>query len=105
MRNDDYCNWRVLVGEMSEISERAFHAGWMDGLEYRLWEVVQGGPRKYGEIEISDAQVARLRFLADTLDGWIWFNEESGIEEFIDRDRWQRMYSTWSHRRQSSDPD
>ena len=52
-------NWRTLAGEMSEISELAFCAGWMDGLEYRLWEIVQGGaPGSMGRLGSPTARWA-----------------------------------------------
>lgn len=95
-------DWQTLAREMSEISEQAFCAGWMDELEYRLWEIVIGGPRKYGQIVLTDKQVARLRDLADKLHGWVWFNDESEVEEFVERDRWQNLYAQWVHTRQSN---
>lgn len=90
-------NWQTLAREMSEISEKAFCAGWMDGLEYRLWEVVKGGRRKYGQIVLSDDQIARLRNLSDSLGGWICFNDESEVEEFVESERWEMLYQAWLH--------
>lgn len=98
-------NWRMLAGEMSEISELAFCAGWMDGLEYRLWEIVQGGSRKYGQIRLTDGQVGRLRELAEGLHGWVWFNDESEVEEFIEHERWLSAYANWSRSRSSPGPE
>lgn len=90
-------NWRTLARAMSEISEQAFCAGWMDELEYRLWEVVHGGQRRYGQIVLTDDQIARLRDLADSLRGWVRFNDVSGVEEFVERERWQKLYADWTH--------
>jgi hypothetical protein len=69
----------------------------MDGLECRLWEVVKGGPRKYGQIVLTDDQVARLRNLSDSLGGWVRFNDESGVEEFVESERWETLYQAWVH--------
>jgi hypothetical protein len=33
---------RRLADYMSELSESAYCAGWMEGLEFALWEAVQG---------------------------------------------------------------
>ena len=89
-------NWQNLAREMSDISEQAFCAGWMDELEYRLWEIVHGGPRKYGQIVLTDGQVARLRGLSDSLHGWVRFNDESQSEEFVEREHWQKLYGEWA---------
>jgi hypothetical protein len=88
-------NWQTLAREMSRISEQAFCAGWMDELEYRLWEAVLGGPRKYGQIILADLQISRLRDLSDRVGGWVRFNDESGLEEFVEHERWRDLYETW----------
>ena len=92
-------DWRELAGEMSEISELAFCAGWMDELEYRLWEIVQGGPRNYGQITLTDDLLHRLRHLFESLQGWVWFNDELEVEEFIEKGRWLNVYERWLHKR------
>jgi len=102
MNDDESLDWRALAREMSEISEQAFCAGWMDELEYRLWEIVQGGPRKYGQVVLSDAQVTHLRDLSNKLRGWVWFSDESEIEEFIGSERWQSLYEGWVNQRSVS---
>jgi hypothetical protein len=87
--------WQMLAREMSDISEQAFCAGWMGDLEYRLWEAVLGGPRKYGQIILTDLQINRLRDLSASLGGWVWFNDESELEEFVEHERWRDLYETW----------
>ncbi len=88
-------HWQTLAEELSGLSERAFHAGWMDGLEYRIWQIVQGGDRRYGQIRLTDDEVAMLRDLSEQLGGWIRFNDDSGSEEFVDKARWLRIYEEW----------
>jgi hypothetical protein len=95
MSEDEGLDWRTLAREMSEISEQAFCAGWMDELEYRLWEIVHEGPRKYGQIALTDGQVTRLRDLSNELRGWVRFNDESEVEEFVESERWQNLYEEW----------
>ena len=92
----DEPDWRVLAHEMSEISEQGFHAGWMAELEYRLWEIMHGGPRKYGQVVLTDRQLARLRDLAEEVRGWVRFNDETEVEEFVEREHWQRLYVEWT---------
>ena len=39
---------KALAEYMSELSEEAFFAGWMEGLEYALWKAVVENPFTYG---------------------------------------------------------
>ena len=94
-------NWQDLAREMSEISEQAYCAGWMDGLEYRLWEILQGGSKKYGQIRLSDAQVARLRELASKVGGWVRLDDEAEVEEFVEMADWQNLYEAWARKKSS----
>lgn len=66
---------RALADFMSELSEEAYCAGWMDGLEFELWRALIGGPRTYGRLEITDEQLARLRELSEAAKGWIVFDD------------------------------
>jgi hypothetical protein len=95
MSTDRHMNWQTLAREMSQISERAFCAGWMDELEYRLWAAVLGGPREYGQIILTVPQINRLRDLSDRLGGWVRYNDESGLEEFVEHERWRGLYEEW----------
>lgn len=74
---------------MSELSERAYHAGWMEGLEFSLWRAIDGGSRSFGRTEITDDQVARLRQLAEECGGWIVF-DEMNEETFVTSSEWKR---------------
>ena len=96
---NDEVSWQTLAREMSDVSEQAFCAGWMDQLEYRLWEIVHGGSREYGQITVSDDQIVRLRSLSRMLRGWVWFNNDFKVEEFVDLARWKVSYKEWAHRR------
>jgi hypothetical protein len=95
-------DWEELGQLMSDISEEAFCARWMDQLEYDLWEAINGGRRKYGlkygQITLSDEQITRLRELSSRLGGWVWFNDDLG-SEFIEIERWRVMYEQWLEQR------
>jgi hypothetical protein len=79
---------------MSELSEGAYSAGWMSGLEYALWQAVVDGPRKYGHLLITDAHITRLKLMAGSARGWVVFDDELG-EYLAPTDSWERMYEAW----------
>jgi len=79
---------------MSELSEVAYCAGWMDGLEFELWRALIGGPRTYGRLEITDEQLARLRALSGAASGWIVF-DDAEEETLVPLDEWQRRFERW----------
>jgi len=76
---------------LSNLSEEAYSASWMLGLEYVLWSAIIDGPRKYGRLEITDEHIARLKELSDACGGWIIYDDEKG-ETFIALDEWLRVY-------------
>ena len=88
-------DWTVLAKAMSDISEAAFCASWMDELEYRLWEAVLGGSRQYGQITLTTEQLERLRRMSEGLGGWVRFSDETGAEEFTPHEQWRAMYGRW----------
>ena len=83
---------RQLAEYMSELSEEAWRAGWMDGLEFALWEVVLGQRQKYGCIEMTSDQRSKLRSLSEQCCGWIVYDDDSG-ETWISLDDWKSRFS------------
>ena len=84
-------NWHPLARLMSELSERAFFAGWMDGLEYELWTAVQNGPRTYGQITVDAHTIAQLRELSARCGGGVRFGDSE--QEFVPLAEWERLYA------------
>lgn len=84
----------LLAEAMSELSENAYCAGWMDGLEYDLWNILSGAPQRYGRIEVTGSDVARLKALSAKCGGWIVFDDEHA-ETFVPLPRWQEIYGTY----------
>jgi hypothetical protein len=91
---------KQLADYISDLSEQAYYAGWMAGLEYILWNAVIDGPRKYGRLEITVEHIAKLKELSDACGGWIMFDDEKG-ETFVPLDEWLRIYEL--NRNRSSD--
>ena len=82
---------RVLAEYMSGISEEAYSASWMDGLEYALWYAVIHGPRIYGRVDITGDVILNLKKRSCGIDGWVYFDEVMG-ETFISREDWLILY-------------
>lgn len=82
---------QALERYMSELSERAFHAGWMEGLEFALWRAVQDGPFKYGRLELTPEHLTRLTELSSACGGWIYFDQERE-ESFASFAEWRLIF-------------
>jgi hypothetical protein len=82
---------QTLADYMSEISETAYCAGWMEGLEFALWRAVTEGPMRYGHLDITQEHIYKLRTLSDNCGGWIVFDDKKE-ETFIGLDAWRRLY-------------
>ena len=82
-----------LAEFMSELSEEAYCAGWMLGLEYALWAAVSTGPRSFGRLDISVSQIERLRRLSLQCEGWIVFDEETG-ETWVGLPEWEQIFAS-----------
>ena len=85
-------NARALAQFMSELSEQAYSASWMQHLEFALWHAVVSGPFQYGRLAINEGHIDRLRALRDKCEGWIYFDDQSG-ESWVALEEWQDMYS------------
>ncbi len=94
MINDLTPTQRDLAELMSDISENAWRAGWMQGLEYELWTAVKspagGGTRRLD----TQAQLERLSQLSKECGGWIVFDQECE-ETFVALAEWERLYGKW----------
>ena len=83
-----------LADLMSEISQDCYYAGWIDGLEYRLWRAVTdvADDLIYGAAKITPEQVSQMRKLSDSLGGWIICGDDG--ERFIQMPEWLEMYKS-----------
>ena len=78
----------ALAEYMSCLSEEAYHAGWMDGLELALWKALVVGPYKYGRLLLTSEHVDRLRLLSAECGGWIRFHDDAE-ERFVPLSEWK----------------
>jgi hypothetical protein len=86
---------RALAEYMSDLSEEAYYAAWMQDLEFDLWSAVIGGPRTYGRLEITGAHLARLTELSAAANGWIVF-DDAQEETLVPLADWKRRFESWS---------
>lgn len=84
---------RDLAEYMSHLSESAYNAVWMEGLEQALWKAVAEGPYKYGRLQLERTHLQQLVLLSERCGGWIRFCE-SQEESFIPIAEWKRVNSS-----------
>eukprot|EP01036_Dinobryon_divergens_P032850 gene32850-42529_t len=82
---------KALALAMSEISEAAYCAGWMDGLEFALWHPMTTGETRYGHSQIKKEEMENLRALSQKCGGWIvWDDQQNQI--FVGAAEWQQRF-------------
>jgi hypothetical protein len=74
---------------MSDISEEYYCAGWLHGLEFDLWAMLQGSSLRFGLGEVSKDEVSQLRALSEQSGGWWRWDAKDG-EIFVTTDEWQK---------------
>lgn len=95
---------------MSEISERVMCAGWESGLEYTLWDLLQGQPvwSRWNDVTSEERQM--LRELSQALGGWVILDHDNGNQDrdslmyahrFVTLAEWRRMYTEHTVREQA----
>lgn len=82
---------KELMSYMSALSEEAYYADWMQGLEFALWKAAIEGAQKYGRLNITDDHIAKLKELSEDCGGWIVFDDVEG-EIFVPLEKWRHMY-------------
>lgn len=78
----------LLINVMSAISEERWCAGWMQNLEYVLWDVVSG--RREGIC--GSEEIEQLKYLSEKCGGWIVWDEQAKSERFVPMQDWLRLY-------------
>ena len=81
-----------LAELMSKISEEAISAGWMNGLEYKLWEILDGVKSNYYSHMVTQEELQQLKALSEQCGCWIIFDDESE-ETALDLESWKKRFS------------
>jgi hypothetical protein len=92
-------NQRALAAYMSELSEEAFSAGWMQDLEFALWRAVEVGPYRYGQLDLTTKHIENLKQLSASCGGWVCFYETE--ETFVPIKHWRQVYESATARREA----
>lgn len=87
---------------MSELSEEAYSAGWMERLEYELWAALITGPRDYGRLRVTSEHIAHLRQLSHVVDGWIAF-DDTNEETLLPLPEWEKRFAIWKQENPTPD--
>ena len=91
-------NWKqqALASLMRAISEDCWYAGWMTGLEFRLWQIVQNPEDNfYGVATVSKEDIQTLKEISDEISGWIAWSEKEGGQVFVSMDEWLEIYNEY----------
>jgi hypothetical protein len=91
------CARELLPTLMSAISEDCWCAGWLHATEYALWTMVEHGAGKWGQGEVTQAQVDRLKRLSELAGGWFAWRDGDG-PEFVPMERWVAEFAKDSRR-------
>ena len=95
-----------LAQLMSDISEEQYFAGWLSGLEYDLWALLQDDdPDHTSAFRGTHPQdIGRLRELSAVTGGWIVWSDHAGCDiEHVPMRQWETLYAS-RLLRQKSDP-
>jgi|SRR5687768_4808343 hypothetical protein len=84
---------KLLAAYMSDISERCYDAGWMENVEYALWEAIVSGPRNFGRGIITQSDIDQLTKLSNKVNSWIVFDNDMG-EIAMPLDKWKTKFLT-----------
>jgi hypothetical protein len=94
---------QALAHYMSGVSEEAYCAGWLSGLEFALWEAVLGQCDTFGGVPMHETRAHRLRELARSCGGWIVFDESRG-RTWLPLAEWEARFAEWQARKGDSVP-
>lgn len=79
---------RDLADFISEISERCYRAGWMQGIEYEVWEAMHAPDLGSGALRLTVEDAQQLHAMSTNCRGWIVFDDVNE-ESFIPIEAWR----------------
>jgi hypothetical protein len=90
---------QLLTDYVRELCDTVAFAGWLTGIEYKLWHILTTGMAvgddHYQLAERLDT-LADLRFLSERCHGWIRYTEDGPT--YVPLKEWQHHFSVWQQR-------
>lgn len=84
----------VLANYMSEVSEEAFFAGWLIGIEFTLWRLASHPSMSLRDCcPFTMEQALRLRALSKASGGWVYWDDGIDGLAFVSLERWRQIYA------------
>lgn len=81
----------ALIAKISNISEEGWHAQWLGGCEYAVWEEIHSDNTGW----LSDKEKGELLAIAQFIGGWVEWDDDAGDPIFVPMDKWlQRQRPT-----------
>jgi hypothetical protein len=90
-RSLDPASAEALRERMSEISEKHWCAGWMQDLEFSLWDILQHGGLEFGNGKVALEDLAELQKLSDWCGGWCRWTDEDDDAVFVPLAEWKDL--------------
>ncbi len=81
---------KELAEYMSYLSEEAYSATWMDDLEFKLWQLMNGEITEYGRLEVTSQMIDKLKDLSARANGWIIFDDDKD-EIYVPWKSWEKL--------------
>jgi hypothetical protein len=75
-----------LLALMTGISEECWCAGWLQGLEFKLWNIQANSA--YGRGTITERQAVLLRLLSQESEGWWHWKDGAENPQFVSLAEW-----------------
>lgn len=91
----------TLLRVMREWSEDAYGAGWMSGLEFTVWSMVQRW--RGGDPRVNEMDSAMFHYLHEKSGGWWIWDDTAEHPVFVPAATWNAVYTQLEKELQKSD--
>jgi hypothetical protein len=78
----------ALLRMMSDLSEDCWCAGWLQNLEFTLWEAMNSGNKELGWGGVAERDFARMKHLHEMAGGWWVWAEGENRQRFVTTEEW-----------------
>lgn len=91
-----------LTNLLRNLSEKATFAQWYGDLEFIIWDRLDKGPSRFGQLELTEDLLRQLSALSQQVGGWVFYRDEADEEDehvrFIDILAWSDEFQEWLSR-------